>query len=361
MAKKLGTWACGGFVLLLAASVYSSAQTAVGCRCSCGKTLPPPCSDEACEAACTSNFPSAPAPFERGPDVNALRERAEAGDPQSQTLLGSMYAAGGKGLPQDDRQAVSWYRKAAEQEYAPAECLLGQEYENGHGGLPKDDVEAVSWYRKAAERGEKTCQLDLGLMYEEGRGGLPRNDMQAMLWFRKAAGQGVSRAQYHLGAMYAEARGGLPKDDNQAVSWFRKAADEGYAPAQNSLGLMYKNGRGGLSPDDAQAAYWYRRAAEQGFPVAQNNLAWLYATSSNPQIRNPELAVQFAQKAVAAENNADNFDTLAQAYYVRQEFQKAAQAEQQAVNLAPNDQKPEFQARLKKFERASQLGHAVEP
>jgi len=30
---------------------------------------------------------------------------------------------------------------------------LGWMYENGRGGVPKDDAQAVSWYRKSADAG----------------------------------------------------------------------------------------------------------------------------------------------------------------------------------------------------------------
>ena len=37
-------------------------------------------------------------------------------------------------------------------------------------GVPQNDVEAVKWYRNAAEQGSDQAQLALRLMYEAGRG-----------------------------------------------------------------------------------------------------------------------------------------------------------------------------------------------
>jgi hypothetical protein len=48
-------------------------------------------------------------------------------------------------------QAASWWRKAAEQNYAPAQRDLGVCYANGLG-VAKDEAEAAKWYRKAHER-----------------------------------------------------------------------------------------------------------------------------------------------------------------------------------------------------------------
>ena len=55
-------------------------------------------------------------------------------------------------MPEDDREAVKWYRRAAEQGDAGAQTALGTMYLGGKG-VPEDDREAVKWYREAAEQG----------------------------------------------------------------------------------------------------------------------------------------------------------------------------------------------------------------
>ena len=45
-------------------------------------------------------------------DIAALRAKANAGNAAAQWLLGYAYQVG-RGVPQDDAQAVAWYRKAA--------------------------------------------------------------------------------------------------------------------------------------------------------------------------------------------------------------------------------------------------------
>jgi len=47
---------------------------------------------------------------------------------------------------------VYWYRKAAEQEYPVAQYNLGVRYDNGQG-VPQDYKQAVYWFSKAAEQG----------------------------------------------------------------------------------------------------------------------------------------------------------------------------------------------------------------
>ena len=52
------------------------------------------------------------------------KQLAEQGDVSSQYNLGQMYAYG-EGIPEDDTEAVKWFRLAAEQGYARAQFNLG--------------------------------------------------------------------------------------------------------------------------------------------------------------------------------------------------------------------------------------------
>ena len=46
---------------------------------------------------------------------------------------------------------------------------LGVMYADGRG-VPEDDAEAVRWYRLAADQGQSGAQLNLGVMYANGEG-----------------------------------------------------------------------------------------------------------------------------------------------------------------------------------------------
>ena len=103
-------------------------------------------------------------------ETDALRARAEAGDVEAQFVLGSMYEFG-RGVPEDDVEAVRWYRLAADQGDADAQYRLGVNYDDGEG-VPEDDVEAVRWFRLAAAQGVAAAQTTLGVMYATGEGGM---------------------------------------------------------------------------------------------------------------------------------------------------------------------------------------------
>ena len=54
-------------------------------------------------------------------------------------------------------------------------------------GVPENDVEAVKWYRKAAEQGDDGAQYNLGNMYYKGEG-VRKDSVEAYALYSLAAG-----------------------------------------------------------------------------------------------------------------------------------------------------------------------------
>ena len=98
-----------------------------------------------------------------------------------------MYSRG-RGVKKDFKEAVKWYRKAAEQGFAAAQYNLGLMYVNGRG-VPEDIKEAVKWYRKAAAQGDAQAQGGLGVMYGLGLGVL-QDYVTAYAWANIATANG---------------------------------------------------------------------------------------------------------------------------------------------------------------------------
>ena len=69
----------------------------------------------------------------------------------------------------ESREAVSWFRKAAEQGHAEAENQLGECYRDGHGVEP-DLSEAVRWFEKAVGQNNPEALFNLGFHYYAGNG-----------------------------------------------------------------------------------------------------------------------------------------------------------------------------------------------
>jgi uncharacterized protein len=95
-------------------------------------------------------------------------------------------------VTQDVKEAVIWFRRAADQGDAVAEFLLGNQYASGKG-VPQDYSEAMIWFQKAAEQRHPVAMLYLGVMYAEGRG-VPQHNVRAHMWFSLSAAQGEQRA-----------------------------------------------------------------------------------------------------------------------------------------------------------------------
>jgi TPR repeat protein len=205
-------------------------------------------------------------------NIEAIRTRANAGDVFDQEHLGYIYADGLEGVPQDDIEAVRWFRLAAEQGRVLAQYNLGVAYQLGIG-VPQDDVEAIAWYRKAAEQGDADAQFNLPFMYDFGNG-VPQDYVEVVKWWRLAAERGLEMAQYNLGVAY-QLGIGVPQDDVEAIAWYRLAAEQGYADAQFNLGARYAQGQD-VPQDYVEAVKWWRLAAEQGHARAQFGLGMMY-------------------------------------------------------------------------------------
>ena len=85
---------------------------------------------------------------------------------------------------------------AAKQGEAYAQFNLGLIYAKGDG-VPENDAEAVKWYRKAADQGDADAQFNLGVMYDNGEG-VPENSIRAYVWWSMAKTQGVTEASNNL-------------------------------------------------------------------------------------------------------------------------------------------------------------------
>lgn len=226
--------------------------------------------------------------------IEQLRQKAQAGNPNSQFALAKRYFDGRRGTVQDYNEAAKWFGKAAEQGLAEAQDYLGRMYYNGYG-VQQDYNEAVNWVTKAATKGCAKAQYDLGLMCYEGKG-IPQDYKDAVKWYTKAAEQNYAGAQLNLGLMYYFGDG-VPRNYEQAAKWFTKAAIQGVPEAQFQLAVMHSKGEGVLE-DYKTAAEWYSKAATQGIPEAQFNLGVIYCNGEGVA-RNYKAAANWFLKAAA--------------------------------------------------------------
>lgn len=171
--------------------------------------------------------------------VAEIRPAAEAGDPQAQFYLGSLYEAGA-GVPRDYSRAVNWYTRAAEQGHGSAQLALGLILYNGagEGSVPQDLEEAARWLMAAARQEDPKpyAQFLVGHMYLEGRG-LPRDLKKAEAYARAAAEHGVAGAQYDLGLLIGSREHTLA-ERIESYAWFLLAARQGHPGAAENLEVL---------------------------------------------------------------------------------------------------------------------------
>lgn len=114
--------------------------------------------------------------------------------------------------------------------------MVGLAYHNGWFMLPQDDKKAVAYIHKAAEQGHATAQITM--MRVEMQFPDDTNN-EAMFWLRKAASQGEPQAMYNLGISYH--RGDIDGRPNieKSNELFRKAAEADYHAAFQRMAVIY--------------------------------------------------------------------------------------------------------------------------
>ena len=96
-----------------------------------------------------------------------------------------------------DRKVLAEIRAGADKGDAKARYELGRAFFSGSLGVAKDDAEAVKWFRKAAEQNYADAQYNLGVCYDSGEG-VAKDEIEAYKWWLLAAGHGNDDAKYNI-------------------------------------------------------------------------------------------------------------------------------------------------------------------
>jgi len=215
-------------------------------------------------------------------ELPALEAKAQAGDPQSQTLLALAYHSGAL-LKNDEVEALRLLRLAAEKGYMPAEESLGIYYAAGIGMEKPDPQAALKWYTAASQKGSVDATTNIGSMYASGDG-VPKDMTTAIQWFRQAAEAGGAAAAYDLAMIYARGDG-VRRDQQLAGLWLTKAADHDFVPALRDLGIRSAYPRDGSTADVPLALQKLKRGAELGDAISQAILGDIF---SNGEMMKPD-------------------------------------------------------------------------
>ena len=87
---------------------------------------------------------------------------AEHGHPAAQYNIGVMHEWG-NGVPQDNANALKWYKRSAEHSHKDAQNNLGALYSKGEG-TEQNFIEALKWFIISAENGSEGGQKNIRIV-----------------------------------------------------------------------------------------------------------------------------------------------------------------------------------------------------
>lgn len=229
--------------------------------------------------------------------VGYYRQAAELGDANAMGNLARKYYTG-RGVKKDRSEAFRWYEKAAELGNTESAASLGWLYYKGYG-IKKDYAQALKWSRKAADKEHPYALTNLGLQYELGRG-VSRDYGKAMELYRRSAKKNHARAMRYVGDLYKEGKG-VPKNENTAADWYDRAIELGDTRAMNSLARLLLSSKS-VPRDYVRARELFERAARGGVDVAWNNLGYMHMKGYGGS-KDPAYAATLVAKALKAGNS----------------------------------------------------------
>ena len=187
-----------------------------------------------------------------------------ANAPIAQFWLAHCYLVG-KGIEQNEQEAIKWFQKAADQDCIQAIEALGLIHKR-NPGTEGNLAKALAYFQLAAQRDSLVAQFNLASMLMHGEG-TERNPTLAVHWYRQSANRGYGEAQQCL-ARCLRSGTGTQQDLPEALKWFRAAAAQGIAEALWEAGEILFTDMGSHS-DQIQALNCWIASARQGFSTAQ--------------------------------------------------------------------------------------------
>ena len=176
-------------------------------------------------------------------------------------------------IPADQKEALKWYKKAADMGYTPAFVQVGIMYIYGEG-VEANANTGMSWLKKGADTGDAHAVNRIARLYENGELG-EKDYQEAIRWYQRAAELGYIYAPYSIGYLYEVGGHGVGKDLESAMKWYKRGAEQGDDNAKCSIGEMYYKGKG-VKKDYAEAMKWFKEASKGEPSIAQFYVAEMY-------------------------------------------------------------------------------------
>lgn len=170
-------------------------------------------------------------------------------DSDTQYELAMNYLYGENGYSQNDKEAVKWFTKSADQGESSAQNNLAIMHLNGRGTKQSTEL-AKKYFLMAANQNHVNGQIQTALiLLNEG------DKRDAEKWLRLAVKNEDTYAYYYLGK-YLIADDDNSKSHQEGVEMLIKSADANYSTAMMELYNYYD-----LRGDQTNAIFWLKKAA----------------------------------------------------------------------------------------------------
>lgn len=235
-----------------------------------------------------------------------ILEKAEAGEPFCQYMIGNTYFCGDvvemdqvdveKEYPTDESyyafvypKAAEWFERALRGGLFEAYRNLMRIYTEEQGGFPANRPRLAVWAKYGAERGCPELMNHYAIALK--RKGM---DQESFYWYQKAAEAGDLAACYNLAEAY-EFGVGVEKDYQKAFTYYMESARCGDGDGCFKVGYFYYAGIG-REIDYAKSVYWLQKGCDAGVSRCYPPLAISYQYGSGVQ-RDVDYAFELLSKA----------------------------------------------------------------
>jgi TPR repeat protein len=268
--------------------------------------------------------------------LQLLRQAADKGQGQANTLFGKSNLAKMAGIRQDPELGIQYLKRAAEAGDAYAAHYLSRSYMNGLTGSI-DAATAIRYLRIAGENGRASAVFELAMAHRKGFG-VPKDEERFLRLMEKAATLGHGKAEIVIGLVhFSQYMEGLTPGIQISVDWLSKAARKDNPEALLWLGRIFTLFKDTTFYDPPRGAKFIKRCTELGHADCFTEYATLLRKGNGVPV-DPVLSYAYFDQAIKLGNRrAWNLSKATKLVLTPKEIDRAQQL---SATLKPKQQKP---------------------
>ena len=204
--------------------------------------------------------------------TSLYKQRALAGNPYAMAHYGWALVSG-IGGKKDQLEGRKWIRKAVSKDEDAGYVMMADAYRLGRGE-ERNFREAVKYYKIAAERGHRRSMYEVGVIFYYGKGNVDIDYKQALKYLTMAEELEDSRSSLLLAEMYMQGNG-VTKNVEEGIFHLKRAFGNGDGYAAYKLGNLYLEGKE-VEKDVENAMFFFNRGERLEDGSCMHRLAELY-------------------------------------------------------------------------------------